>query len=223
MGAYIPTPLVPCELAARSTASAVCWSGAAGVIAALILIGMPVAAHAHPHIFIEQHVVALFDQSGLTGFKFTWRFDPMYSSMMRADFVSSRSGPLTPADIKSLHDKSFVDLKAVHYFTRVTFNNKPLSLGIPTDFSAASAGGSIVYTFVIPLKPKNVQPKNTVTVTVFDPSYYVYYDLAKDDPVTVTGGANLAAVCAPSVVWRPTQGWGSVHSDLVSCTYHAPG
>jgi ABC-type uncharacterized transport system substrate-binding protein len=194
-------------------------------MAAAIVAWTPLPASAHPHIFIKQHVVALFDQSGLTGFRLTWRFDPMYSSMMRADFVSAPSGPLTPADIKNLHDKSFVDLKNVHYFTSVTFNGKPLSFGVPTDFSAAAVGGSIVYTFVIPLKPdpQELRPKNAATITVFDPSYYVYYELAAKDPVAVTDGTKLGAVCGASVVWRPTQGWGQVHSDLVTCTYRSPG
>jgi ABC-type uncharacterized transport system substrate-binding protein len=197
---------------------------AAALICGVMIGGMLPKAQAHPHIFIKQHVVALFDQTGLTGFRLTWHFDPMYSSMMRADFVSSKSGPLTPADIKNLHDKSFGDLKDVHYFTSVTFNGKPLSLGAPTDFSAASVGGDIVYTFVVPLKPQpqDVRPQNTVAITVFDPSYYVYYSLAANDPVAVTGGTNLAAACGSSVVWRPSQGWGTVHSDLVTCTYHGP-
>ncbi len=192
----------------------------AGIIAAT-----PLPAHAHPHIFIKQHIAALFDQSGLIGFRLTWHFDPMYSSMMRADFVSSKSGPLTPADVKNLHDKSFFDLKAVHYFTSVTLNGKPLSLGVPTDFAATAVGGDIVYTFVMPLKPDagQLRPKNTVTITVFDPSYYVYYELAADHPVTMTGGAKLGATCDSAVVWRASQGWGQVHSDLVTCTYRSPG
>jgi len=40
------------------------------------------AARAHPHIFIKQRVAALFDKNGLSGIRLTWRFDPLYSSMM---------------------------------------------------------------------------------------------------------------------------------------------
>lgn len=195
---------------------------------ALAAVGMLVSlapmAQAHPHIFIKQHVVALFDQSGFAGFRLTWRFDPLYSSMMRADFVSSKTGPLSAADVKTLHDKSFVDLKNEHYFTTVTFNGKSVPLGVPTDFSAAAVDDSIVYTFVVPLKPDphDIRVQNTLEITIFDPSYYVYYELAEADPVKTTGGTTLGAACRATVVWRESIGWGRVHSDLVTCSYHAP-
>lgn len=184
----------------------------------------PALAQAHPHVFIKQHVAALFDRSGLTGFRLTWRFDPMYSSMMLHDYVASKAGPLTPQDVKKLHDECFVDLQDVHYFTTVTFNSAPLPLGVPTEFSATSVDGDIVYSFVIPLKPalKELRPENKVEITVFDPSYYVYYELAADDPVAASGGTALGASCGSKAVWRDAAGWGRVHSDLVTCTYRAP-
>jgi ABC-type uncharacterized transport system substrate-binding protein len=184
----------------------------------------PAVAQAHPHVFIKQHVAALFDRSGLTGFRLTWRFDPMYSSMMRADFVGSKDGPLTAADVKKLHDNCFADLKDEHYFTAVTFNGAPLPLGTPTDFSASSVDGDIVYSFVIPLKPDpgTLRPENQVEITVFDPSYYVYYELAADDPVVESGGAALGAQCGSKAVWRDSVGWGRVHSDVVACSYRSP-
>jgi ABC-type uncharacterized transport system substrate-binding protein len=196
---------------------------ACAVIAGLLAL-RPAVAQAHPHVFIKQHVTALFDRSGLTGFRLTWHFDPMYSSMMRADYVASKAGPLTPEDVKKLHDECFVDLKDEHYFTTVTFNGAPMPLGEPTDFSASSVGGDIVYSFVIPLKPaaKELRPENKVEITVFDPSFYVYYELAPNDPVAVTGGTGLGAACSSKAVLRDSVGWGRIHSDLVTCTYRAP-
>lgn len=193
--------------------------------AATLAVSLASVAEAHPHIFIKQHVVALFDQSGFAGFRLTWRFDPLYSSMMRADFVSAKTGPLSAADVKTLHDKSFVDLKSEHYFTTVTFNGKPVTFGDPTDFSAESVDNSIVYTFVLPVKldGRDIQPSNTVAITVFDPSYYVYYELTEADPVSVTGGSAAGAACRAAVVWRDSIGWGRVHSDVVTCTYRSAG
>lgn len=200
------------------------WPRAACAVLAGLLALWPAASQAHPHVFIKQHVAALFDQSGLVGFRLTWRFDPMYSSMMRADYVVSKAGALTPEDVKALHDKCFVDLRDEHYFTTVTVNGAPLPLGEPADFSATSVDGDIVYSFVIPLKPdpKALRPENKAEITVFDPSYYVYYELAANDPVATTGGTALGAACTSKVVWRASVGWGRVHSDVVTCTYRAP-
>jgi len=197
---------------------------AACAVSAGLLASRPAVVQAHPHVFIKQHVVALFDRSGLTGFRLTWRFDPMYSSMMRHDYVASKAGPLTPEDVKKLHDECFVDLQDEHYFTTVTLNSAPLPLGVPTDFSATLVDGDMVYSFVIPLQPapKELRPENKVEITVFDPSYYVYYELAANAPVAAVGGSALGASCSSKVVWRDSVGWGRIHSDLVSCTYRGP-
>ena len=196
------------------------WAVVAGAAALA-----PLIAHAHPHVFIKQHVEALFDQSGFTGIRLTWSFDAMYSSMMRSDFVSSKVGPLTPADVKSLHDQSFIDLKDVHFFTTVTFNGETLPLDEPTNFSATWIGGNAVYNFVIPLKPdpRRVRAQNEIDITVFDPSYYVYYELAADHPVKAVADKDLHAACGAKTVWRDSIGWGNVRSDLVTCTYDSPG
>jgi ABC-type uncharacterized transport system substrate-binding protein len=197
----------------------------AGALLAALLALAPRAAFAHPHIFIRQHVAALFNHDGLAGIRLTWHFDPLYSSMMRSDFVASRSGPLTPADVKALHDKCFMDLKDEHYFTTVHLNGKPLPLGDPTDFTAKADGDSIIYSFVIPLKPPpgDAPPTSMLDVTVFDRSYYVYYELAAEHPVTTVGGGPFGASCSSKAVWRPSIGWGTVHSDLVTCTFHSAG
>jgi ABC-type uncharacterized transport system substrate-binding protein len=198
------------------------------LIAALAVAGFVAfplgTARAHPHVFIKHRVEVVFDRSGLTGIRLTWHFDSMYSSMMRADFVSSKTGALSPEDVKNLHDKSFVDLKDQHYFTTVTFNGETLPLGEPTEFSANSVDGDIVYGFFISLKPDpaKVRPENTIEISVFDPSYFVYYELFANDPTRAVGGTELSAACTAKGVWRASVGWGSVHSDLVTCTYHSP-
>jgi ABC-type uncharacterized transport system substrate-binding protein len=186
---------------------------------------VPLAADAHPHVFIDQHVAALFGPAGITGFRLTWRFDPLYSSMMRSDYVASKTGPLTQGDVQHLHDQCFVDLKDEHYFTTITLNGKPIEFGEPTDFRATASGENIIYSFVMPLPPDAVtaQGDNTISISVFDPSYYVYYELAASNPVTQAGGARFGATCGAKTVLRDSIGWGRVKSDVVTCTYHSPG
>lgn len=187
---------------------------------AALLLAQPAAAH--PHIFIEEHVEVLFDQNNVTGVRMTWSFDELYSSMLRSDYTDTKSGPITAKDVQKLHDKAFTNLTSVHYFTTMSLDGKPVTLGTPTDFTARfDADDKAVYSFVIPLTlPKAVAPKSLLEIAVFDPEYYVDFELASDDPVKSTGGQALKADCQPGTVQRDTQGWGTVDADIVSCTYH---
>ncbi len=187
---------------------------------ALIAIGAAPSAAAHPHIFIEEHVEVLFDQNNVTGVRMTWRFDELYSSMLRSDYTDTKTGPITAKDVKNLHEKAFNNLASVHYFTTMSLDGKPVTLGTPTDFTASfNADDKAIYSFVIPLSLPKATQKSLLEIAVFDPEYYVDFELAEDDPVKSSGGAALKAECQPGTVQRDTQGWGTVDADIVSCSY----
>jgi len=187
---------------------------------ALAAVGVARPAAAHPHIFIEEHVEVLFDQNGATGVRMTWSFDELYSSMLRSDYTGTKKGPITAKDVRSLHDKAFTNLASVHYFTTVTLDGQPVTLGTPTDFTASfNADDKAIYSFVIPLTLPKPAAKSLLEIAVFDPEYYVDFELASDDPVKATGGELVKADCEPGTVQRDTQGWGTVDADIVSCSY----
>lgn len=181
---------------------------------------LPRPAAAHPHIFIEEHVEVLFDQDTVTGVRMTWSFDELYSSMLRSDYTATKKGPITAKDVQSLHDKAFTNLASVHYFTTMSLDGQPVTLGTPKDFTASfNADDKAIYSFVIPLSLPKASAKNLLEIAVFDPEYYVDFELASDNPVKATGGEGLKADCQPGTVQRDTQGWGTVDADIVSCTY----
>ena len=183
-------------------------------------IALPRPAAAHPHIFIEEHVEVLFDQDTVTGVRMTWSFDELYSSMLRSDYTATKKGPITAKDVQSLHDKAFTNLASVHYFTTMSLDGQPVTLGTPKDFTASfNADDKAIYSFVIPLSLPKASAKNLLEIAVFDPEYYVDFELASDNPVKATGGEGLKADCQPGTVQRDTQGWGQVDADIVSCTY----
>jgi len=187
---------------------------------ALLGLGFPAAALAHPHIFIEEHVEVLFDQDNVTGVRMTWSFDELYSSMLRSDYTATKKGPITAKDVQNLHDKAFANLATVHYFTTMSLDGKPVTFGTPKDFTASfNADDKAIYSFVIPVSLPKAGAKNLLEIAVFDPEYYVDFELAEGDAVNTTGGAALKADCQPGTIKRDTQGWGQVDADIVSCTY----
>jgi ABC-type uncharacterized transport system substrate-binding protein len=182
----------------------------------------PAAADAHPHIFIEHHMQLMFDQTGVVGVRMVWRFDEMYSTTLRSDYTDTPKGPITAKDVQSLREQHFAPVAAKHFFARATINGERVPLDQFTDFEVKFVDNKAVYSFIIPLKPVSQAAKNTLEVTVFDPEYYIDFELAAEAPVKVAGGQKLAASCTNTTVSRSTVGWGEVDSDLVTCTYNGP-
>jgi ABC-type uncharacterized transport system substrate-binding protein len=187
-----------------------------------VALALPIAAAAHPHIFIEHRMQLLFDQTGVTGLRMVWRFDELYSSTLRTDYTDTPKGPITANDVQSLREHHFTPVAAKHFFAGATLNGEKLPLDHFTDFEAKFVDNKAVYSFTIPLKPSAQAAKNTLEVAVFDPEYYIDFELAAETPVKTTGGQKLAASCTNTTVSRSTIGWGEVDSDLVTCTYNGP-
>jgi len=194
----------------------------AAPLLALLGLGTALPAAAHPHIFIEEHVEVLFDQNNVTGVRMTWSFDELYSSMLRSDYTDTKKGPITAKDVKNLHEKAFNNLASVHYFTTMSLDGKPVTFGVPKDFTASfNADDKAIYSFVIPLTLPKAAARSLLEIAVFDPEYYVDFELAEDNPVKSAGGESLKADCEAGTVQRDTQGWGTVDADIVSCRYQA--
>ncbi len=186
----------------------------------LATLGLARPAAAHPHIFIEEHVEVLFDQNNVTGVRMTWSFDELYSSMLRSDYTGTKKGPITAKDGQNLHEKAFNNLASVHYFTTMSLDGKPVTFGVPKDFTASfNADDKAIYSFVIPLALPKAVANSLLEIAVFDPEYYVDFELAENDPVKSAGGDALKADCEAGTVQRDTQGWGTVDADIVSCSY----
>lgn len=123
-------------------------------------------ATAHPHVWADYWVEVISDREGITELRFTWRFDTMFSAMLRNDL---KIGKLTPDAIQKLRDKAFGNLKNFHYYIYIKHDGTELLPQEVKDFSARDHGEQIEYLFTITL-PK---PAKTLDVTLYDEELYV--------------------------------------------------
>lgn len=187
---------------------------------ALFLLVFPLSqAEAHPHIFVEHKMEMLFDPMGLVGVRMTWSFDELYSTTLRTDYTSSKKGPLTPKDIQSLRDQHFAPVAGKRFFTGARINDERIKLSEFKDFTASFVNNKAIYSFTVPLATQNPKPSNTLELAVFDPEWFIDFELDNAVPVKVIGGEAVDAKCEATTISRDTQGYGSVDNDLVTCTY----
>lgn len=160
----------------------------------------PGAALAHPHVFVTATEQVLFGADGsVTGIRAAWTFDDMYSSFL----VQGLGEPdaIVPDDkLADLAKTNVESLDEFGYFTFAKAGGQTLAWGTPTDYRLhESADKLLTLTFTLPLKTP-ASARQAFSFSVYDPTYFVAFDFAKDNPVSMAGAP---AGCSTTVVKPP--------------------
>ncbi|ROR89137.1 DUF1007 family protein [Raoultella terrigena] len=153
-------------------------------------------ALAHPHSFISLRTEVIAESGQLTGFKMRWTMDEITSSDLLYDAGSAKPGDEV---WKKLAAEVMANVLGQHYFSElwhngqhVKFDNRPDGYGLERE------GHQAVLTFTLPLAKPLPLAGQTLTLSTFDPTYYV--DMFYDKPGDVTLPASLRAGCKVTVV-----------------------
>ena len=138
------------------------------ITAAILLLALlpPAPAGAHPHVWADYWIEAVSGKDGITEFRFTWRFDTMFSQMVRGD-LGIRA--LNAAAIAKIRDQAFANLSKYHYYTYMKLDGKDFLPEQVASFTARNDGEQLVYAFTIPLP----RPAQKAEVTIYDEELYV--------------------------------------------------
>ena len=169
----------------------------AGLLAILLLIVGPGAVNAHPHVFVTAKEQVVFAPDGkVTGVRADWTFDDMYSS-----FVTQGLGTpgqlLTREDLAPLAKTNVESLAEFGYFTVAKLSGRALAFDEPIDFWLDESPVKLVTLhFTLPLKTP-VKPAPALNVQVYDPTYFVDFQMAEKDPVALV---SAPSGCSTSVI-----------------------
>ena len=138
---------------------------------------------AHPHVFIDANITFVFTRNGLQGIKAQWIFDEMFSNMVIHDYDKDKNREYSNKELRKLKKEMFSNLKDYDYFSSITIDGREYKVENIEDFSASIAQDRVIYTFFIPCEVMGSLKKTTITVSMFDRTYYVDIRLSKDNPV----------------------------------------
>ncbi|MFN3891727.1 MAG: DUF1007 family protein [Beijerinckiaceae bacterium] len=159
--------------------AAICVAGAA-------LAAAP-AAFAHPHVFVAVKSVILFGPDGrVTGVRHSWTFDDMYSAFALQG-LGGKSGRASQQELDALAKVNVEQLEETNYFTFVRAGGRRMEFGPATEYrSTVDDKGLLSLHFTAPLK-EPASAGRAFTMQVYDPTYYVAFELEKGAAVTMTG------------------------------------
>lgn len=152
-----------------------------------ILTGLPAPAQAHPHVWVTMESRILYGPDGtITGVRHAWSFDDMFSAYATQGLPAKKKGAFTREELASLAEVNVTSLAEYKYFTYARANGKQAPFTEPVDYWLDYAKGILTLHFTLPLKtPVNAK---AVDIEIYDPSFFVFFEFAKADPVTLSAG-----------------------------------
>lgn len=155
------------------------------LIAALMSLAVAVAAPAaaHPHVWVTMNTEIIYAPDGsVTGLRQSWAFDDMFSAFALQGLAGKEKGKFTRAELAPLAKENVESLKEFNYFTFATADGNKAPFAEPqADYWAEEKDAIVTLHFVLPFKTP-VKAKD-LKVEVYDPTYFVAMELAKQNPV----------------------------------------
>ena len=155
-----------------------------------LLLGMLIfasgAANAHPHVWITAISELLYAPDGsLTGVRHAWTFDDMFSSYALQGLETKTKGVYTREELAPLAQTNVESLKEYAFFTFAKADGKKEKFLEPIDYYLEYKDTALTLHFTLPLKAP-VKPRQ-LALEVFDPTYFINFDLDDKDPIKLVG------------------------------------
>jgi ABC-type uncharacterized transport system substrate-binding protein len=166
------------------------------------LIAFAPAALAHPHVWATvRSEIVLGENHQITGIRQNWTFDEFYTAMAVEGLDTNKDGVYSKEELAPLAKVNVDSLKEFDYFTFVHFDgedDKLIKLKPPVDYWIDYDKNVLTLHFILPLeKPVDTHGK-PVAVDVYDPSFFVAFGFATENPVKLAGADTKG--CAAKII-----------------------
>ncbi len=144
------------------------------------------AAQAHPHVWISAVSELLYAPDGsITGVRHAWTFDDMFSAYAVQGLEAKTKGAFTREELGPLAQTNVESLKEYAYFTFAKADGKKERFTEPVDYFLDYKDSVLTLHFTLPLK--NAVKAKQLNLEVFDRSFFIDFQMAKDNPVKLVG------------------------------------
>ncbi|RXF73448.1 DUF1007 family protein [Hansschlegelia zhihuaiae] len=161
----------------------------ASLVASLALCS---AADAHPHVWVTARSELVYGPDGrMTAVRHAWTFDDMFSSMAVQGLDVNGDGKFTREELAPLAEVNVTSLDEFKFFTFGKVGDKRVSFDKPKDYWLDRLPDSrLVLHFTLPVKDGAAQTGEPFKVEVYDPTYFVAFEFAKESPAKLVSAPN---------------------------------
>ncbi|NMM46227.1 DUF1007 family protein [Rhodospirillaceae bacterium KN72] len=144
-------------------------------------------AAAHPHVWVDAVADLGIREGALQEVRMRWTFDDFFSLVLFEDFDVNDNKRFEPNEVEKMRDGAFTGLGEVAFFTDLRIDGVRVDWSGARDFGVElGEDGRASYLFTLDL-PQPVDPvAHKVSVTLYDPDYYVDVQFAETGGVSFT-------------------------------------
>lgn len=164
----------------------------AGLIALAGLLA-PIAARAHPHVWVTARSELVFSGDALAAIRHVWQFDEAFTAFAIQGLDSDGDGTLTQAELQPLAKVNVESLSEFDFFTFVAGGDFEAKFAPPTEYWLDFNDGKLTLFYTLELETAVSPVGGKLTVEVYDPTYFVDFAMVEEDPVLA---ANLPSDCS---------------------------
>jgi ABC-type uncharacterized transport system substrate-binding protein len=158
-------------------------------------------ASAHPHVWVVAASELIYAPDGsISGVRHAWTFDDMFSTYALQGIESKTKGVYTREELAPLAQTNVESLKEFGFFTFAKADGKKEKFLEPVDYYLEQKDGALVLHFTLPFKTPF--KTKSLALEIYDPSFFVDFSLAKQDPIRLVG----APAACTLAIQRPNDG-----------------
>jgi ABC-type nickel/cobalt efflux system permease component RcnA/ABC-type uncharacterized transport system substrate-binding protein len=180
----------------------------------MALVALCLPARAHPHVWVTVETTLLYENGAFVGLAHKWTFDEVYTTMAVEGLDANKDGKYDRAELAELAKVNMEGLKDFDYFTHPALAGQPLKLGQARDYWQEHTNGRLSLHFMVPFATPVLAEAKGLTFAVYDPSFFIAFDLAKSDPVRLAAGAPKECALEVGVPQSDTAGLGQSFAAL---------
>jgi len=147
----------------------------------------PSAAIAHPHVWVTAKAEVVYAQGKIVAIDHHWTFDEFYTAMAIEGLDKNGDGVYSREELAGLAEVNMQGLKEFDYFSYATRGTEKIAFGAPTGAWLEHKDGVLTLHYRLPLEKPVAGDATGFSLAVYDPSFFIAFEMAKDNPVTLAG------------------------------------
>lgn len=167
-----------------------------GILSAMLALSGAPMAWAHPHVWVAVEATVAYQDGNVKGLQQRWTFDDMYTAMAVQGLDKNGDGAYDREELAELAKVNIDGIKQFDYFTHAKLADGVLKFGEPTDFWLEYKDNVLTLNFLLPLEQPLAAATPGFSFAVYDPTYFIAFDFAKDKDKPVKLGEGAPAGCA---------------------------
>jgi len=162
------------------------------VVATAMIVPTAASVFAHPHVWVTARTELVFNGPVMEAVRHVWRFDEAFTSFAIQGLDTNGDGKLSQEELQPLAKVNVESLQEYDFFTYIEGGDFEVEFGEPQEYWLDFNDGMLTLFYTLPLKTPAAPGGDAMTVEVYDPGFFVAFEMVKEDPVIAS---NLPSSC----------------------------